>query len=387
VNDIFTFPRLTQVLVDKGGVFEETFAGLNTGVKQRRSAISIINNPNGNPPTPPFTIVPIDGRYTFEESFSDWRIIDANWGGLNDPFDCVVRFDTAGNTAVSFPSGDEVQCLQGGLVPLPVILSPSRPTALHWYTDQACTQEWFLDRDTIPYGTTAMTLYLSAFTASPLTFTPSSAFDIPSTAVGTAIRPIDTYPGVSGGVLRYTFSASGLPSGLAIDPATGIISGTPALACLAGTATITVQDATGQTASITLGYGAMTQAGAGQGGHGGQGGLADSGDTLMPVILGFAVVALASLLALAVLLLRRRRKAEGPDGPEGAAGCEGFADTEGASGTGSPEGEAGGERPAGPEGVDLAGPEGEAGSERPAGPAGPEDTVGSEGSSVPAGKR
>jgi hypothetical protein len=320
VNDIFTFPQITQVLLDVAGGFEESFAGLNTGVKQRRSAISIINNPNGNPPTPPFTIVPNYNRYTFEDSFSDWRILDANWGGMNDPSDCVVTFDTAGSTAVSFPAGDEVQCLQGGLVPLPVILSPSGSTALRWFKDPACTQEWLLDSDTIPVGTAAMTLYLGAFAASPLTFTPSGAFDIPGTAVGTAIRPIDTYPGVSGGVPSYTFSAAGLPPGLAIDPATGIISGTPTLAVPAGIATITVQDTTGQTASITLNYGAMTQTGGGQGGQGGgsQGGLPDSGDALMPVILGFAVVALASLLALAVLLLRRRRKAEGPYGPTSA---------------------------------------------------------------------
>jgi hypothetical protein len=78
--------------------------------------------------------------------------------------------------------------------------------------------------------------------------------------VGTAISDISVMFGVSGGSSPYTFAASGLPAGITISAA-GVISGTPATAASAGTATITVTDAaspTPATASITIAYGAIT---------------------------------------------------------------------------------------------------------------------------------
>jgi hypothetical protein len=92
----------------------------------------------------------------------------------------------------------------------------------------------------------------------PLSFTGSSAFDIPPQIVGSPVTSIDVSGAVSGGASPYTFSAVGLPAGLGIDTVTGVISGIPTAAGPAGTATITVQDANGGTASITINFSTVT---------------------------------------------------------------------------------------------------------------------------------
>lgn len=89
----------------------------------------------------------------------------------------------------------------------------------------------------------------------PLTFTDDDRFDIGASVVGTQIRSVVTSHGVSGGVKPYTYSAEGLPQGIAISSASGIISGTPKQAGPAGTATVTVTDAFGMRASIDIAYG------------------------------------------------------------------------------------------------------------------------------------
>ncbi|MDR2430420.1 MAG: hypothetical protein LBD14_06005 [Puniceicoccales bacterium] len=92
---------------------------------------------------------------------------------------------------------------------------------------------------------------------SPLSFTDNVAYDIPASTVGTAIANIDVSGGASGGTAPYSFSAVGLPAGITISAA-GVISGTPTAAGAAGTATITVTDATSATASITIAYGIIS---------------------------------------------------------------------------------------------------------------------------------
>ena len=94
----------------------------------------------------------------------------------------------------------------------------------------------------------------------PLTFTDSETYDIPASTAGTAIDHINLSGAVSGGLLPYTFSAEGLPAGISIS-AKGIISGTPATADDdGGTAAITVTDNAEATASITIAYGAISEA-------------------------------------------------------------------------------------------------------------------------------
>ena len=92
-----------------------------------------------------------------------------------------------------------------------------------------------------------------------LTFTDSTVYDIPASAVGTAITNIDVAPDVSGGTIPYKFSAKGLPEGITISK-TGVISGTPAMVTNAGTATINVTDSATPPAekSITIAYGAVS---------------------------------------------------------------------------------------------------------------------------------
>ena len=70
-----------------------------------------------------------------------------------------------------------------------------------------------------------------------------------SLKVGVAMAPMSP----SGGANLYRFGAAGLPSGLGIDGATGVIGGTPDTAHAAtSTATVTVADIPGNTAAVSI---------------------------------------------------------------------------------------------------------------------------------------
>jgi prepilin-type N-terminal cleavage/methylation domain-containing protein len=64
---------------------------------------------------------------------------------------------------------------------------------------------------------------------------------------GIPITPLQIV--ASGGTTPYTWTASGLPAGLTINPATGVISGTPTKKQTYSTCKVTVKDATGSTAT------------------------------------------------------------------------------------------------------------------------------------------
>jgi len=66
---------------------------------------------------------------------------------------------------------------------------------------------------------------------------------------GTVGTAYNASPSASGGTAPYIWTATGLPSGLSINPSTGAISGNPTAA---GTATITATDANGCTGTTTL---------------------------------------------------------------------------------------------------------------------------------------
>ncbi|MCB0183003.1 MAG: putative Ig domain-containing protein, partial [Caldilineaceae bacterium] len=87
----------------------------------------------------------------------------------------------------------------------------------------------------------------ASFTVTPacpvITVTPNP---LSSGTVGTAYT---ASPSVSGGIAPYTWTATGLPAGLSINPSTGAISGTPTAA---GSTTITAIDSNGCSGTSTL---------------------------------------------------------------------------------------------------------------------------------------
>ena len=129
-------------------------------------------------------------------------------------------------------------------------------------------------------ATASITIAVGIISAEP-EFEDSDDFDIPEMQAGTAIEPIDVSGAVTGGTAPYTYSAAGLPAGLSIDPATGIISGTPTAAADGGTATITVTDAAGATSTITIEFGDVAPAPADD---------KDGKDYLLWIIAGLVVI-------------------------------------------------------------------------------------------------
>lgn len=85
-----------------------------------------------------------------------------------------------------------------------------------------------------------------------LVFTDNSAFDITTLVKSNAIKSVDVSTGASGGTKPYSYTATGLPAGVSISAATGVISGTPTALGNAGTATITVKDAASQNSMGTV---------------------------------------------------------------------------------------------------------------------------------------
>ncbi len=90
----------------------------------------------------------------------------------------------------------------------------------------------------------------------------SGDYEIPASKVGISISPLGVLGGVLSGIPPYTFNATGLPAGLSIST-TGVISGTPTTAGVAGTGTVTVTAGNGETASIEIPYGTIASAGGG----------------------------------------------------------------------------------------------------------------------------
>ena len=93
---------------------------------------------------------------------------------------------------------------------------------------------------------------VSAQVPSPVSITTTS---LPTVAFGV---PTSIQVSVTGGVAPYTWSATGLPNGISIDPSTGILSGIPrtiepiAPATTTFNPTVSVLDSVGQTASAVL---------------------------------------------------------------------------------------------------------------------------------------
>jgi len=150
--------------------------------------------------------------------------------------------------------------IAAGALPPGLSLSPDgiisgTPTALN---HPAGTVTIRVTDDRLPNADTrTLTLSYGISKAPPLKFTNNSGYNIPQSSVGVPIASKNVTGGVTGGEKPYTFSATGLPAGISINPSTGVISGTPTASVGNGTATITVTDASGDSKSITITYGAI----------------------------------------------------------------------------------------------------------------------------------
>jgi len=168
---------------------------------------------------------------------------------VGTPFSMTVTGRSPGGSTLSYSPGS---------LPAGAVFDPATQT-FTWTpaAGQAGTYniDFYLDDGVIPVKKTVA----FAVSAVALTFTNSATYDIPASTVGTAITSINVAPGVSGGTTPYTFTATGLPAGITISAA-GVISGTPTTVGAAGTATITVTDATLESKSITIACGAISAA-------------------------------------------------------------------------------------------------------------------------------
>jgi hypothetical protein len=119
--------------------------------------------------------------------------------------------------------------------------------------------------------------------------------------VGTAITPTPAFT-TTGLTAPITFSVSpGLPAGLTLDPATGVISGTPEAEQSALTYTITASDGT-----FTATAQANIAVSASGGGGGDNSGLPDTGTSLR--IVGITLGAALMLYIAGVFVFRGRRQ-------------------------------------------------------------------------------
>ncbi|MFF1717408.1 putative Ig domain-containing protein [Streptomyces sp. NPDC058268] len=94
-------------------------------------------------------------------------------------------------------------------------------------------------------GTTSFTWTVTA----PDTGAPKLAD--PGSQNGYVGKPLSVPLKATGGTAPYTFSATNLPAGLTVNPATGVIAGTPTIWGFSN-ATLTVTDATGKKTSLTV---------------------------------------------------------------------------------------------------------------------------------------
>jgi hypothetical protein len=67
----------------------------------------------------------------------------------------------------------------------------------------------------------------------------------PQASIHNVADSLDVTPFDSGGVAPFTYTATGLPAGLTMNSATGVISGTPTTVLATRAVTITVADTSG----------------------------------------------------------------------------------------------------------------------------------------------
>jgi hypothetical protein len=145
-------------------------------------------------------------------------------------------------SATGLPSGLTVSASTGTITGTPASTAAGTASVSLTVTDAT--------KPTAQTTTATLNLVISAAQSGTLAITTTS---LPAATVGT---PYSSTLAASGGATPYTYSATGLPSGLAVSASTGTITGTPA-STAAGTSSVsfTVTDATkptAQTATATL---------------------------------------------------------------------------------------------------------------------------------------
>ncbi len=161
--------------------------------------------------------------------------------------DIIVNAGVA-MTAVTLPMAS------GGTMPYTYGMSPALPAGLTFdpatrmisgtptTAAAAATFTYTVTDSAATSATRSLTFDITVVAPAPgtLTFTPASQADI-SVEAGMAMTPMQL-PTATGGAAPYTYTATGLPAGLSVASATGMLSGTPTTVAPAATVTYTATD-------------------------------------------------------------------------------------------------------------------------------------------------
>ena len=207
------------------------------------------------PPPPPQPVISIATEPTAPQSLTE--------GSIPADTRLVVDASVTGGAALKYQwyiwdkDNNKVADVIDGATNANLTLSVTLKAGEYWYVCQI-SAEGAETKTTVPVR---VTVKVKPVETPTLAVNPNVNLSIPTSFIGRAITAVDVSTAVSGGKVPYTYSAAGLPSGLAISTA-GIISGTPTATASAGTATVTITDSSSpaQTITVTIKYGAVTRA-------------------------------------------------------------------------------------------------------------------------------
>ncbi len=206
------------------------------------------------PPPPPAPVISIATQPTAPQSLTE--------GSIPAGTCLTVEATVTGDATLSYKwyiwdkENDKVSEAIDGATGASLTLTSTLKAGEYWYICEISAP----GAETKFSAAVKVTVGARQVESSTLRVNPDIDLSIPAGLIGKPITRVDVSKAVSGGKAPYTYSASGLPSGLVVSTA-GIISGTPTTTMSAGTATITITDSSSpaQTITVTVRYGAMSR--------------------------------------------------------------------------------------------------------------------------------